>query len=465
MVIATAGPASGPMAPSNSASSARPADSLILLTNPEIARIQTKDGSTVAQLSSGGRQLLMVFWRSLLCPFCREQMQDLSTKLASLRKLQTHVIMVYSASEEIAREFFQKYNFNGYEDFVHYINDPQCILYDAFGVGTGNFFQTWVPVAKHPTRGFVSPGTYFDAMKRSKVQGAIHVSKAEQAAYGEERMSAVFVLRNSTIVNEMREFHNHDLPDFLDLAIDPMRAGSSQTQIDYSRFYARLPTTVNRQDLQKFLAPDETADSSAIDLSDAPPSDSNSSPIATDSDEEDDDDEREASRGAKFFLCFPVAKSQPRPRVNSEDLTLAKVLENSKARAFFVLFAARECSIENVRFWEHVHVFKKKSANASEHEMRKRANDIYNKFFLDESPLLLNITQELKDMVRQRLHGIQGAMECTEDSCKIPLKDEVVEEIHAELFDKTLLEVMAVLSDTYMRFKMSDEFQNMLTRL
>lgn len=376
--------------------------------------------------------------------------------------------MVYSATEQIASEFFHRYNFTGFEDFVHYIHDPQCILYDAFGVGTGNFFQTWVPVAKHPTKGFVSPAEYFDAMKRSKVQGAIHVSKEEQAEYGEERMSAVFVVRQSVIVNEMREFHNHDLPDFLDLALDPKRAGSSQTHIDYSRFYAHLPTSVNREALQQFLAPEPSADSVAaqeLSLIDTPPTDS-PSPMTTDSDdEEDDEDDRAVRPKNRLFVCFPV-RSTPHIRVTPDQVTLTTTLENHKTRAFLALFAARECSIENVRFWEEVYNFKKISNSNSVQDMRKRAGEMYIKFFTDDSPLLLNITQELKDQVKQRLHGSGSPpnAECSEESCKVPPKEEAGE-IHAELFDRTLLEVMTVLSDTYMRFRQSDEFQQMLLRI
>lgn len=436
-------------------SKSRPADTLILLNNSEIARIQTKEGKTVAELSAGGRQVLLIFWRSLLCPFCREQMQDLSTKLASLRKLQANVVMIYSATEKVAREFFDRYNFTGYEDCVHYINDPECTLYDAFGVGNGNFFQTWVPIAKHPTRGFISPAAYINTMKRSKQQGAIHGSKAEMAQYGEERLSAVFVFHNGAIINEMREFHNHDLPDFLDLVLDPKRAGGAQTTNDYSRFYTRLATSVDREALQKFLA--------SADSDESYPSDTSSQLITESEDDDDDDDDDDDKRsGRRFFMCFPV-KSSVQPRVPPEEATLNKVLESKKARAFFALFAARECSIENVRFWEEVQTFKKASATASASTMQKRANAMYTKFFTDESPLLLNITQELKDKVWERLNG---GVVCNDETCKIPEKDaEVTVEIHPELFDQTLLEVMTVLSDTFMRFKQSDQFHQMLLHM
>ncbi|MCB9284048.1 MAG: redoxin domain-containing protein [Lewinellaceae bacterium] len=89
--------------------------------------------------------VLLVFLRHFGCTFCREALADISRKRASIEEKGTRIVFVHMADNEIAEQYFQKYNLPG---AVH-ISDPACQYYAAFGLSKGTFTQlfglsTWV---------------------------------------------------------------------------------------------------------------------------------------------------------------------------------------------------------------------------------------------------------------------------------------------------------------------------------
>ena len=109
-----------------------------------LQEMTTNTGNTVLDLSKQ-KPVLLVFLRHFGCTFCREALEDISQKRASIEANGTQIVFVHMSNEEIADEYFTKYGL----DNAVYIGDPTCEYYAAFGLSKGTFsqlfgLQTWL---------------------------------------------------------------------------------------------------------------------------------------------------------------------------------------------------------------------------------------------------------------------------------------------------------------------------------
>ena len=97
-------------------------------------RAQT--GETLGELTTG-RAVLLVFLRHFGCTFCREAVDEVSKKRATLEAGGTRLAFVHLGTEEKANAFFTPY---GLEDAPRFA-DPEGKLYEAFGLARAEWRQ------------------------------------------------------------------------------------------------------------------------------------------------------------------------------------------------------------------------------------------------------------------------------------------------------------------------------------
>ncbi|MEM6726380.1 MAG: peroxiredoxin-like family protein [Bacteroidota bacterium] len=98
--------------------------------------MSTNEGSNIFELSTN-KPVLLVFLRHFGCTFCREAMEELSKKKGKLAKDGIELVFVHMADDETADRYFKRYKLEG---SLH-ISDPECELYQKFGLVKGNFNQ------------------------------------------------------------------------------------------------------------------------------------------------------------------------------------------------------------------------------------------------------------------------------------------------------------------------------------
>ena len=98
--------------------------------------VLTASGHTLNELSYE-RPVLLVFLRHFGCTFCREAMSDIKERKSEIQSRGVNIVMVHMASEEVATDYFKKYDI----DDLDSISDPECALYQSFGLVKGNFKQ------------------------------------------------------------------------------------------------------------------------------------------------------------------------------------------------------------------------------------------------------------------------------------------------------------------------------------
>ena len=97
-------------------------------------RAQT--GETLRELTTG-RPVLLVFLRHFGCTFCREAVDEISKKRATLESGGTRLAFVHLGTEEKANAFFTPY---GLQDAPRFA-DPDGKLYEAFGLARAEWRQ------------------------------------------------------------------------------------------------------------------------------------------------------------------------------------------------------------------------------------------------------------------------------------------------------------------------------------
>ena len=106
--------------------------------------IKTNTGSNVQDLSCS-KTVLLIFLRHFGCQFCRQALDELSKMRSKFLKSGTEIVFVHMASNDLADEYFKKFNLDG----VQHVSDPDCILYADFGLVKGSTtqlfgLQSWV---------------------------------------------------------------------------------------------------------------------------------------------------------------------------------------------------------------------------------------------------------------------------------------------------------------------------------
>lgn len=98
--------------------------------------IITNKGNDLESLSESF-PIILVFLRQFECIFCQEAIGDLTARKEEISEKNLKVIFVHLASSELADQYFSKY---GFEEPEH-ISDPNCKIYNDFGLSKGSFGQ------------------------------------------------------------------------------------------------------------------------------------------------------------------------------------------------------------------------------------------------------------------------------------------------------------------------------------
>jgi peroxiredoxin len=93
-------------------------------------------GETLAQLTAG-RSVLLVFLRHFGCTFCREAVDEISKKRASIESRGAQLAFVHLGAEEKALAFFIPYGLETIPRFA----DPDGRLYETFGLARAELRQ------------------------------------------------------------------------------------------------------------------------------------------------------------------------------------------------------------------------------------------------------------------------------------------------------------------------------------
>jgi peroxiredoxin len=95
-------------------------------------------GESIYELSQQ-QPVLLVFLRHFGCSFCREFLVDLSSSRLQLWQKNYKTVIVHMSSDEEAMTFLKDYNLES----LSQISDPNCLLYESFGVERASYAQTF----------------------------------------------------------------------------------------------------------------------------------------------------------------------------------------------------------------------------------------------------------------------------------------------------------------------------------
>ncbi len=99
------------------------------MTTPDLTNIITSTGESLFEISND-QTVLLVFLRHFGCIFCKEALIDISKKRKAFEGKCIRVVLVHMATDEVAEDYFKNFNLTG----STHISDPQCQLYQNFGL-------------------------------------------------------------------------------------------------------------------------------------------------------------------------------------------------------------------------------------------------------------------------------------------------------------------------------------------
>jgi peroxiredoxin len=164
------------------------------LSDLDVPKVLSNKGNTLFQLSKKS-PVLLIFLRHFGCVFCKEALDDLSKKKNELEEKGISLVFVHMANDEMAEEYFIKYNIAGAEAFA----DPECILYAKFGLTKGSSNQLL---------GFM---TWYRSFEAGVIKG--HGLSIRQIGDGFQ-MPGVFLLKNEMIVESFIHKFVSDIPNY-----------------------------------------------------------------------------------------------------------------------------------------------------------------------------------------------------------------------------------------------------------
>ncbi|KAA1258504.1 AhpC/TSA family protein [Rubripirellula obstinata] len=159
----------------------------------------TQDGVSLADLSRKS-PLMMLFLRHSGCTFCREALNDLSSKKNALIAAGVVPVLVHQGDPAKASADFASYGLGE----IDHVSDPQCQLYRAYDLQRGKFLQLFGPSVWW--RGF-----------KAAILARHGVGKLDGDGF---QMPGAFLVKDSQIIKEYRHQTAADLPDVCELAIN-----------------------------------------------------------------------------------------------------------------------------------------------------------------------------------------------------------------------------------------------------
>lgn len=105
--------------------------------------MMTNTGKTLSFLTFQS-PVLLVFLRHFGCVFCKEALDDIAQRRASIEKSGIQIVFVHMSDDETAQAYFSNYKLKD----ATYICDPNQRYYTGFGLNRGSFnqlygLQTW----------------------------------------------------------------------------------------------------------------------------------------------------------------------------------------------------------------------------------------------------------------------------------------------------------------------------------
>lgn len=159
---------------------------------------ETHLGENLAELTYK-TPVMVIFLRHFGCAFCRQALADIARQREAIEGLKTALCFVHmSAEDEQAAAFFAKYNVAN----VHRVGDPDCALYEAFGLRRGGSYILMHPqVVSKGIAAFFSGGHYI-GLPAGDVQ----------------RMPGVFLVFRGVVMRSFIHELPSDRPDYRALA-------------------------------------------------------------------------------------------------------------------------------------------------------------------------------------------------------------------------------------------------------
>ena len=166
------------------------------MINPSLADIQLNSGQTLLDLTQE-KPVMLVFLRHFGCIFCQEALRDVSEKRQSIEAKGNEIVFVHMEANELAEKYFTKH---GLQPCLH-ISDPDCLLYQQFGLVKGSFSQLFG--LSTMVRGF---------------QAGMSLKQFGGAAFGDAfQMPGIFILYKGEVEAEFVHEKISDRPDYIAL--------------------------------------------------------------------------------------------------------------------------------------------------------------------------------------------------------------------------------------------------------
>ncbi|HRH99826.1 MAG TPA: peroxiredoxin-like family protein [Saprospiraceae bacterium] len=108
-----------------------------------LSRYCTHDGVALTELCDN-KKIMLVFLRHFGCIFCREALEEIS-RITDQLKENEDLVLIHMADAEASEKYFKRYRLENF----HKVSDPDCKLYQEFGLTKGTFnqlfgFHSWI---------------------------------------------------------------------------------------------------------------------------------------------------------------------------------------------------------------------------------------------------------------------------------------------------------------------------------
>lgn len=162
------------------------------------AMAAARDQHAVSLLNrSREKPTLVVFLRHAGCPFCAEAIADVSKQRAAIESRSVNIVFICQWPDGQALHLFEN---AGIADLPR-IHDPNCSLYNAFGLRRGNLWQ------------IAGPFVWFRVL-----QAAIAGHRVGRVLGDAFQMPGTFLIRDGEIIHRYKHRSQASRPDYLRIA-------------------------------------------------------------------------------------------------------------------------------------------------------------------------------------------------------------------------------------------------------
>jgi len=98
--------------------------------------VKTNNGRRVLDMSNK-KPVFLIFLRHFGCIFCREGLAEIADAKKRLFKKGAEIVFFHMSDNATADDYFEHFDLSDTE----HVADPECIIYQKFGLAKGNFNQ------------------------------------------------------------------------------------------------------------------------------------------------------------------------------------------------------------------------------------------------------------------------------------------------------------------------------------